>query len=89
MSASMKDTVEKWVAAVMAALEVAAKRPGAPLLDIEWLVLRCRDTLEYRNDWQEASAKQLVRDLEAFSSENPGELSEDLLGPEQRRLRSH
>lgn len=46
--------------------------------DIDWLRLRCADTLAYHVDLQLASMKQLLVDLAAFDGEFPGMLPSDL-----------
>ncbi|MCX4247135.1 hypothetical protein [Paraliomyxa miuraensis] len=52
---------------------------GAPSLDLEWLRLRCEDTLRYADDLQDASVRELKADFAGFDTRFPSLLSQDLL----------
>lgn len=54
------------------------QQDGVPLGDIGWLRLRCDDTLGYDADWQEASFRQLRKDVSNFIDEFPGVLAEEI-----------
>jgi hypothetical protein len=70
----MEDRSLVWVYEVAAALEARLKIDGTPHADIEWLLLRCRDTLGFAGELQLASTRQLVLDVWAFMREFPDEL---------------
>jgi hypothetical protein len=55
------------------------RRKDAPCLDLEWLRLRCEDTLRYTDDLQDASLRELKADLARFDARFPALLSHDLL----------
>ena len=75
---------DAWISQVVATLRESLSRSDMPILDIEWLILRCEDTLRYTGDLRHASARQLIKDLESFNSRFPGALSQQLLlGPMQ------
>ena len=52
---------------------------SAPLMDIEWLALRCNDTLAYTGGLQRDSIRELKKDAARFVDEWPGLLSPSLL----------
>lgn len=58
--------------------QLAASVPDA-YHDLDWLRLRCEDTLSYHGQLQQASMGQLVKDLAAFNEEFPGVLSPEFL----------
>jgi len=45
---------------------------AAPRLDIEWLRLRCEDTIRYSGETQRQSLQQLQIDVSQFVKEFPG-----------------
>jgi len=77
----MANPIDTWLHELIKALEHAALDPAAPSYDIEWLLLRCRDTLGFRDDWRDASVVQLTRSLKEFAEEHPGQVPIDLLTP--------
>ncbi|AUX46618.1 uncharacterized protein SOCE26_081240 [Sorangium cellulosum] len=70
---------ELWLQRLRARLLEVLDGPGVPVLDIEWLLLRCDDTLAMEGDWRQRSLHQLVKDVQDFNSEFPGYLPDDLL----------
>ncbi|WP_147450188.1 hypothetical protein [Corallococcus carmarthensis] len=73
---------EKWTRDLAGVLHGLLKRPDAPVEDIEWLLLRCEDTLQYQGQLRDASVQQLDKDVRAFEVEFPGWLPRVLLdGP--------
>ncbi|WP_437672528.1 hypothetical protein [Sorangium sp. So ce131] len=70
---------EVWPQRLRACLLEVLDGPGVPVLDIEWLLLRCDDTLAMEGDWRQRSLHQLLKDVEDFDSRFPGCLPEDLL----------
>ena len=46
--------------------------PAVPRLDIEWLRLRCEDTMRYSGEMQYQSLQQLRIDVSQFVKEFPG-----------------
>src|SRR5262245_54781415 len=60
------------VRGLRAVLRDALQRPDAPVLDLEWLILRCDDTLGYEGNTMIASLNQLKGDMRHFSDEFPG-----------------
>lgn len=65
---------ELWVQSLRQRLVKILDNPSAPVLDVEWLIERCDDTLPLSDHWRQASFAQLLRDVEAFDSEFPGYL---------------
>lgn len=61
-----------WVTRLRAILRAAHSATNAPVLDIEWLLLRCDDTLRSSSEHTVQSARQLARDLAEFDAEFPG-----------------
>lgn len=58
----------------------ATSTPSTPTLDIEWLSLRCDDTLHrYTGGLQEASLRQLSNDVMEFNDRFPGLIHEAIL----------
>ena len=77
---SSKEIVDR-VRARLLALE-QAPTPDTPLGDIEWLRLRCEDTLgRYGDDeyWYSLSLRQLKKDVTAFHDGYPGLLDPGLV----------
>lgn len=73
---------EKWTRELAGVLHWLLKRPDAPFEDIDWLLLRCEDTLAYQGELRDASVQQLVKDIRAFEASSPGLLPRGLLeGP--------
>jgi hypothetical protein len=66
----------EWLDRIEAMLRAASARPDVPVLDIEWLLLRCADTRRMEGEWQRASLSQLEKDVEAFRAEFPGILDD-------------
>jgi hypothetical protein len=64
------ETVERLRTCLLRLEQVA----GGPRLDIEWLRLRCDDTLRYEGAVQRDSIRQLQTDLSRFVEEFPGML---------------
>lgn len=63
-------------------LTLAIDTPSTPTLDIEWLNLRCHDTLErYTGHLQRASLEDLVKDVESSDARFPGLIPESILEP--------
>jgi hypothetical protein len=56
----------EWIQRLVNTLRHLRKAPDAPLLDIDWLLLRCEDTLRYEGELQQDSARQLVKDVADF-----------------------
>ncbi len=54
---------------------------GTPHADLEWLRLRCNDTLEHDGRLFDASLRQLRQDVSAFEAEFPGLLEEGVIAP--------
>ncbi len=80
----MLDPVAEWIERLLKELRAGLHRPNARYLDIEWLILRCEDTLGYEKGLREASVEQLIFEIERFANESPGFLSGELLqGPRQ------
>lgn len=71
--------LQSWLAELSDALQLAATQSDAPVLDIEWLLLRCRDTSSYSGELQMASVLQLIRELQSFSVEHPNRLAASLV----------
>ena len=46
--------------------------PAVPRFDIEWLRLRCEDTIRYSGETQRQSLQQLQIDVSQFVNEFPG-----------------
>jgi hypothetical protein len=67
-----------WVQQVIEALQDCLARSGAPRGDVDWLVLRCRDTLSMNGEPQEASLRQLRVDVRDFFREFQGQLPSEL-----------
>ena len=67
----------EWLDQLEAILRDASGRPGAPVLDIEWLLGRCADTRAMDGEWQAASLSQLKKDADAFRAEFPGILDDE------------
>lgn len=80
-----KQEDDAWVLQVIENLQALLSREDAPVEDIDWLLLRCQDTLRYTcdwDDWRRASTRQLIKDLASFEKDFPGLLPQDLLlGP--------
>ncbi|QSQ23622.1 hypothetical protein JY651_01145 [Pyxidicoccus parkwayensis] len=69
-------TKEKHVRRLATALRRLLKQRSVLVLDIEWLLLRCQDTLAYEGNLRQASAEQLGKDVASFEEEFPGLLPE-------------
>ena len=65
---------DEWLARIRHVLANALTEPGAPVLDIEWLLSRCEDTAKMSGHWRNTSMKQLWKDLHDFNAEFPGVL---------------
>jgi hypothetical protein len=74
------ETLILWAKRLQRAL-TEANIPGAPTLDLEWLLLRCDDTLKYSGADFCESATQLMADAKDFLEEFPGVISGDLVAP--------
>ncbi len=61
-------------------LRALLESTDAPQVDIEWLQLRCKDTLGFTDEWQQASLRQLQKDVSDFAERFPGLLPSSLLG---------
>ncbi|WP_224245274.1 hypothetical protein [Hyalangium gracile] len=75
-------TIEAWVKQVAKVLEELNARPVTPAGDLEWLLSRCDQTLgwpEHQLDWEQASARQLIKDLADFDEEFRGLLPQEVL----------
>jgi hypothetical protein len=71
---------ESWARELRAHLVALSREPGRPALDIAWLIARCDDTLvRYESDWQQASYRQLTKDVANFADRFPGMLSHELV----------
>lgn len=73
-----------WVMTLKQEIEKTLSRQGVPEGDLRWLLTRCDDTLSWPedwSDWQEASTRQLAKDVLDFNEEFPGILSDDVLPP--------
>lgn len=58
----------------------AKQNPSNPTYDIEWLLLRCYDTLDrYTGHLQIASLEDLANDVERYSGEFPDLIPEPIL----------
>ncbi|WP_437840138.1 hypothetical protein [Sorangium sp. So ce1153] len=69
------DTVER-LRTCLLALE---KSIDAPRLDVEWLRLRCDDTLRFRGQTQRDSLRQLQKDVAQFVADFPHLIPASLL----------
>jgi hypothetical protein len=69
---TLESNDDEWLALVRHALANALTEPGAPVLDIEWLLGRCEDTAKMSDHWRDASMRQLRKDLHDFNAEFPG-----------------
>ncbi|WP_163998134.1 hypothetical protein [Pyxidicoccus caerfyrddinensis] len=67
----MDFTKEEQVQRLADALRQLLKAPAAPVLDIQWLRLRCEDTLGFYEDLRRASAVQLHKDVADFEQRFP------------------
>jgi len=76
---------EEWLSELSVELEELLPRPDVPLLDIEWLLERSRDTQRYAGQFRSASIEQLAKDVAAFDAEFPGMLSKKLVVGATRR----
>jgi hypothetical protein len=63
---------ELWIQQIRQQLIDMSKRPNVPILDIEWLIRRCEDTINMQGHWRQASLEQLIKDVQDFDSEFPG-----------------
>ncbi len=79
MSAMNNWTAERWVRELGNALTALRHRSDIPAMDIEWLLLRCRDTGVYTGQLLEASVQQLFKDVTDFEREFPGLLPAELV----------
>jgi hypothetical protein len=61
-----------WARMLAGKLKRAKARPGIPVLDLQWLQLRCHDTIRAGRRGCDASAQQLLRDVDEFIEEFPG-----------------
>ena len=52
--------------------------PGSPILDIEWLLLRCEDTIGYQGELRQASIRQLIKDIKDFDERFPNLIPAEL-----------
>lgn len=77
----MQPDVDRWLREVLARIELALTLPNAPSLDLEWLILRCKDTLEYHGDVKQSSVDHLMSDLRQLAVEHPGLIPESLSNP--------
>jgi len=69
------DELVEWTRVIAKELEAAMAQRGAPQLDLEWLLLRCQDTLRGTGRAARVSGLQLLRDVAEFDAEFPGRLS--------------
>lgn len=73
---------DQWVRDLAGVLHGLLKGSDVPAGDIEWLRLRCEDTLAYRGHLRDASVRELVKDVRRFEARSPGLLPRGLLdGP--------
>ncbi|MDC3960699.1 hypothetical protein [Polyangium jinanense] len=76
----MSKKEESWTHEIRAHLVALSREPERPALDIEWLIARCDDTLvRYEGHWQQASYRQLTKDVANFADEFPGMLPQELV----------
>ncbi len=77
----MKDSRdENWVRQMIPVLKSLLDKPNMPILDIEWLLLRCEDTLNYPESLRQDSLIQLRKDFDDFKAEFPEALPQELSG---------
>jgi hypothetical protein len=72
----------QWVGEIRIALtELLKRREVSPQGDIEWLLLRCGDTVGFEGQWQKqhASLCQLRQEVLKFASRFPGLIPGGLL----------
>ena len=60
-----------WIQRVEKQLKNALNRTDAPILDIEWLLLRCADTHKMQGELAAASFQALRADVEQFCERFP------------------
>ena len=75
----MERDVDIWLRQLLEKLQAALSLPDAPVLDVEWLIGRCKDTLEYHGDVKDSSVEHLVNDLKQLAAEYPGLIPDSLL----------
>ena len=75
----MGDAREEWLVDLDLALKTLLRHEGVPVLDIQWLLVRCEDSRRVSGEMREASLDQLVKDVKRFDTEFPGLLPRKLV----------